>query len=309
MPNNRHEPVPRGSGFDLIELTNGCSLRVQSATMSKGDRYGSQGGIGPDAVHVWWASPDVPAYNGACIEDVLDPVEVNRALRFVRDSDRRHFVTARACLRSLVGSYQGIDPREVRFLYGQHGKPTLVRGGHATDLCFNLSHAQDLIVYAFVRGRAVGVDLECVREDSDIEMLMPLVFSNRELDAVRKRASGDRRDTFYRVWVAKEAYVKATGLGLSLDLTKVHIEWDNPEEGGVIEVAEKPEEQERWCLRMLPAPSGYYAALVVEAGRDYSKESRVAFARAGFYSALRVATMGTVRNEHGARVECISGRP
>lgn len=189
----------------------------------------------------------------------------------MRDSDRRRFVTARACLRSLVGSYQEIDPREVRFSYGHHGKPALRCGRHATDLCFNLSHAQDLALYAFAQRRAVGVDCEYVRQDIDIEMVMPLVFSNRELDAARKKPLEDRRDMFFRVWVAKEAYVKATGLGLALDLTKVHIEWDNLEVEGVIEVTGKPDERERWRLRLLPAPFGYHAALVVESDCDHSK--------------------------------------
>jgi phosphopantetheinyl transferase (holo-ACP synthase) len=121
----------------------------------------------------------------------------------------------------------------------------------------------------YSRGRAVGVDCEYASQDIDIELLMPLVFSNREIDAARHRSSEDKRDTFYRVWVAKEAYLKATGLGLSLDLTKVHIEWDNLRSHGMVEVTGKPEEQGRWRLRMLPAPLGHYAALVVDAGREY----------------------------------------
>jgi 4'-phosphopantetheinyl transferase len=110
------------------------------------------------------------------------------------------------------------------------------------------------------------VDCEYASQDIDIKPLMPLVFSKRELDAARHKSSEDQRDTFYRVWVAKEAYLKATGLGLSLDLTKVHIEWDNLHLGGMIEVTGKPEERRRWRLRMLPAPLGHYAAIVVETG-------------------------------------------
>lgn len=278
---NHHDRVVVLPDSDLTESINECLMRLRSATLSTRTLCGVPKDIGSDEVHVWWIRTKDLAHNSAWLEDVLDSSELQRARRFVRDSDRRLFVTARACLRSLVGCYRGIHPREVRLSYGQHGKPTLACGWHTTDLCFNLSHTQDLTLYAFVHGRAVGVDCEYVRQDIDVEMLMPLVFSNRELDAVRKRASGDSRDTFYRVWVAKEAYVKATGLGLSLDLTKVHIEWDNTEEGGVIEVAGKPEERERWCLRMLPAPSRYYAALVVETGRDHSKGLKVELARVG----------------------------
>jgi 4'-phosphopantetheinyl transferase len=125
------------------------------------------------------------------------------------------------------------------------------------------------------------VDCEFVRQDIEVDKLMPLVFSNRELDAVRRRSSEDSRDTFFRTWVAKEAYAKATGLGLSLDLTKVHIGLDYPDGEGMIEVTGKPEERKRWCLQQLPAPCGYHAALVVEIGREHSKESKVDLVRVG----------------------------
>lgn len=267
VPNNRCEHARDGSGFELTELAAGCSLRLYSA-MSERDLDCSRGGIGHDEVHVWWTSTDGPAYNSAWIEDVLDPVELNRARRFVRASDRRRFVTARACLRFLIGRYTGVASREVRFSYGSHGKPALDGSCGATDLCFNLSHAQDLILYAFVRGRAVGVDLECVREDIDVKRLVPLVFSNQELNGGRIRASDVSRDTFFRTWVAKEAYVKATGLGLAMDLTSAHIEWTNPEVGGTIGISGNREKLKRWCLRMLPASPGYLAALVVETDQN-----------------------------------------
>jgi 4'-phosphopantetheinyl transferase len=266
LPLNRCDQGVIVPDVDLTESIHGCSMRLRSGTISTKALCGGRRDIGSDEAHLWWIRTRDSAHNSAWLEDVLDTSELQRARRFMRDSDRRRFVTARACLRSLVGSYQGLDPREVRFSYGQHGKPTVACGSHATDLSFNVSHAQDLILYAFVQGRAVGVDCEYVRHDIEVEKLMPLVFSSRELDAVGKRSSEDSRDTFFRTWVAKEAYVKATGLGLSLDLTKIHIEWHKPELEGTLEVTGKPEERARWSLRMLPAPPGYQASLVVEAG-------------------------------------------
>jgi 4'-phosphopantetheinyl transferase len=160
-------------------------------------------------------------------------------------------------------------------------------------------------LYAFAQRRAVGVDCEYVRQDIDIEMVMPLVFSNRELDVARKKPLEDRRDMFFRVWVAKEAYVKATGLGLALDLTKVHIEWDNLEVEGVIEVTGKPDERERWRLRLLPAPFGYHAALVVESDRDHSKGLKGDLPE---YALLSSKNTGIVWNEDDEDVTRIRDR-
>ena len=113
-------------------------------------------------------------------------------------------MTARACLSFLVGSYQGIGPAAVCFSSRQHGEPTLACGWYATDLSFNVSHAQDLTLYAFVQGWAVGVDCEYVRHDIDVDKLIPLACSNREWDAVRKRSLEDSRETVFRTRVAKE---------------------------------------------------------------------------------------------------------
>lgn len=270
QPFNRCDRVAGGPDFGPTESSNGWSMRLRSGTISMRTLCSVPTVIGSNEVHLWWIRTKNFVPNSAWLEDVLDQSELQRARRFVRDSDRRRFVTTRAYLRSLVGSYQGIDPGEVRFSYGQHGKPTLVRGRRGTVLCFNLSHTEDLALYAFVQGRAVGVDCESVRHDIEVDKLMPLVFSDRELDAVYKRTSEDSRDIFFRTWVAKEAYAKATGLGLSLDLTKVHIEAGNLEGEGIVEVTGKPEERGRWCLWKLPAPSGYHAALVVEIGHEDS---------------------------------------
>lgn len=256
-------------------------MRLRSTAISTRALCGGRKHIGSDEVHLWWIRTSDVAHNRAWLEKVLDMSELQRTSRFLRDSDRQRFVTARACLRFLVASYHGIDPRDVQFSYGQHGKPTLAHGWSAMDLCFNVSHAQDLILYAFVQGRAVGVDCEFVRHDIEVDKLMPLVFSNRELNAVRKRSSEDSRDTFFGTWVAKEAYAKATGLGLSLDLTKVHIGSDYSDGEEMIEATGKPEARKRWCLQKLPAPSGYHAALVVEIGREHSKESKVDLVRVG----------------------------
>lgn len=281
LPLKRRDRVVVLPDVDLTESINGGSMRLCSTLLSIGALCGGRKHIGSDEVHLWWIRTSDVAHNRAWLEEVLDTSESQRASKFVRDSDRQRFVTARACLRFLVASYHSIDPRDVQFSYGQHGKPTLARGWYATDLCFNVSHTQDLILYALVQGRAVGVDCEYARQDIEVEPLMPLMFSNRELDAVRKRSSEDSRDTFFRTWVAKEAYAKATGLGLSLDLTKVHIGLDYPDGEGMIEVTGKPEERKRWCLQQLPAPCGYHAALVVEIGREHSKESKVDLVRVG----------------------------
>src|SRR5271169_1345034 len=81
------------------------------------------------------------------------------------DLYRNRFIAGRALLRDLLAGYVGQPPEAMRFSYNGWGKPALAAGFAATDLRFNLSHSQDLAMYAFVLERDVGVDLEMIRAE------------------------------------------------------------------------------------------------------------------------------------------------
>ena len=68
----------------------------------------------------------------------------------------------------------------------------------ATDLRFNVSHAETEALFAFVRGREVGVDVEHVRHDVDHRGIARRFFAPGEsvaLDALEPRA---RPAAFFR---------------------------------------------------------------------------------------------------------------
>ncbi len=48
---------------------------------------------------------------------ILSPDEQERASRFLNSVDARRVMAARASLRSLLGSYVGIEPGQLRFIY------------------------------------------------------------------------------------------------------------------------------------------------------------------------------------------------
>ena len=56
-------------------------------------------------------------------------------------------------------------------------------GFAASDLRFNLSHSQDLAMYAFVLERDVGVDIETVRADIANERIAENFFSRWEVES------------------------------------------------------------------------------------------------------------------------------
>ena len=96
------------------------------------------------------------------------------------------------------------------------GKPVLDRGGDCERLHFNLSHSGSVALCA-IADREVGVDIEQVKHHGDIERVARHFFSRTEAETVCSLSGIDRTRCFFRTWVRKEAYIKATGEGLARD--------------------------------------------------------------------------------------------
>ncbi|HWQ10815.1 MAG TPA: 4'-phosphopantetheinyl transferase superfamily protein, partial [Holophaga sp.] len=117
-----------------------------------------------------------------------------------------------ALLRAVASERLGVAPQDVRFGATPEGKPWLVG---FPDLHLNLSHGGEWVICAS-GPRAVGVDVEPVRPLSP--ELPPEVCSQDEL---RNLDGPDAEAHFARLWTVKEAYVKALGVGLGMDLRRL----------------------------------------------------------------------------------------
>jgi 4'-phosphopantetheinyl transferase len=123
-------------------------------------------------------------------------------------------------------------------------------------------------------GREVGVDVERVRADLEVEALADQFFSPAESAAVRAVPQALRPAAFVDFWVLKEAWSKAAGCGLSVP----------PDRFDVTEVVSGEKRTVRgefgadgpgtWALQLLDTEPGYRAAvaaagpgLVVRDGR------------------------------------------
>ena len=171
-----------------------------------------------DEIHVWHAALDREENILGRLEPTLSPEEKARADRFHFVNDRNRFVAARGLLRELLGKYLQQAPAGLAFSYGRHGKPALSGGNASSGLCFNLSHSAGLAVYAIARERNLGIDVEHVRPESAGEDIAKRYFSAREVDDLRTLPLEARVEGFFHCWTRKEAYLKATGMGLQIPL-------------------------------------------------------------------------------------------
>jgi 4'-phosphopantetheinyl transferase len=221
-----------------------------------------------DEAHVWRASLLQAEQETARLRQLLTPDEQARAERFHFQKDRDHFIVARGILRSLLGRYLEVEPGRLRFEYSSYGKPRLSKEFDGGALRFNLSHSHERVLYAFARGRELGVDIEYLRQDFACEEIARRFFSPHEVAAFCSLPTSQRTEAFFRCWTRKEAYVKALGEGLSAPLDEFDVSLLPGEPAALLSNRRRPQEVARWSLQTLDVASVYAAALAVE-GHDW----------------------------------------
>src|SRR5438874_1323231 len=134
----------------------------------------------PNEIHVWRASLDQPLPLVMWFAQQLSGDERARAGRFHFAHDQRRFTVSRGLLRILLSNYMKIAPERIQFRYNPHGKPTLVEAAGTILPHFNLSHAHELVLYAFSSNQELGIDVEFVRPIAEAQRIAERFFSAEE---------------------------------------------------------------------------------------------------------------------------------
>jgi 4'-phosphopantetheinyl transferase len=230
-----------------------------------------------DEVQLWRVDLDAIRADESRWQKVLSSDESMRASRFHFARDRQRFVASRALLRTILAGYLATDPSGLSFSYSKKEKPSLGPTHAGSDVMFNISHSHGVALFAFTRRREIGVDVEQVRCDFDLEAIARRFFSTHEQNQLAALPEQERVDAFFRCWTRKEAYIKATGDGLSLPLRQFDVSLAAGEKNALL--ATRPDgsktdglktdgSEAGWLLREVPAGSGYIAALCVR-GQDW----------------------------------------
>jgi 4'-phosphopantetheinyl transferase len=215
-------------------------------------------------IHIWNVSLDSPPQDLSYYRSILSKDEVERAMRFVFEKDRDHYIAGRGRLRVILGSYLDLEPSQLEFVYGPHGKPALksVLGDRVLE--FNLSHSKDRALYAFNWNRRIGVDIEYLIPMADMDDFAERYFTPRESAWVNSLSGTQKEDAFFKTWTCKEAFLKANGSGLTVPINQVEISLETEGTVELISVGDDKEQPSNWRLEMFNPFPGYQAALAVD---------------------------------------------
>jgi 4'-phosphopantetheinyl transferase len=192
----------------------------------------------------------------------LSPGERERAARFHFDEHRTRYIVGHGRLRQLLARYLSHPPASIEFELGKNGKPRLAGEIAATGLEFNLSHSNEMALIA-VAAQPVGIDLEHVRPLSDANELVQRFFSKREATSYSVMPDDQKPLGFFRLWTRKEAWLKATGEGITNLLDRVEVSFLPGEPARVLRLPELWSGDADWSLAHFDPEPGYVGALAI----------------------------------------------
>ncbi|MBI5609151.1 MAG: 4'-phosphopantetheinyl transferase superfamily protein [Deltaproteobacteria bacterium] len=114
----------------------------------------------------------------------------------------------RALLHLLLAEQLGVAPQQLTPTLGPNGKPEL------PGLAFNSSHSGDWALLGLGPVPALGVDLEVQRPRRQLSDLTSYCLCDREVLLWNSIPNEEQLLTFYCIWTAKEAALKAWGRGI-----------------------------------------------------------------------------------------------
>jgi 4'-phosphopantetheinyl transferase len=174
-----------------------------------------------DECQIWWARPDqVP---DDLMLTTVPEAEQRRAGRYRQRTDRLRSLTGAWLLRTAVAAQTGERPGDVLLdrtcsdCGQQHGRPRLPSG---VGIEVSVSHAGERVAVALTRLGEVGVDVEYAPPVGHFDQdLAENTLSAKELASL----SDDPGADFLRLWVRKEALLKATGHGLRIPMSRIEV--------------------------------------------------------------------------------------
>lgn len=173
---------------------------------------------------------------------LFSPEIKEKTARFRNWSDRQAHIMGKLLLRYLLDK-NGFERNITEMTrFDEYKKPYIPGKG----LHFNISHSGGYVICALSLIGTVGIDIEQIRPVNldDFESFLSVA------DLYRINTAVSSLDEFYRVWVAKEAVMKADGRGLYVSPAEIVLHDDRAEL-----------ENKRYAVHYFPVHADYIACI------------------------------------------------
>lgn len=231
--------------------------------------------LAADEIHVWHLPLVIPPGSQSGWWATLPPAERERADKFAFPHLRERYIAAHANMRRLLAAYLRLDAASLQFEVAARGKPSLP----GQPLHFNLSHTNDHGLLAVTRAGEIGVDIESPDRKLDRTGIAGRFFSKAEADELASLPDEQQAEAFCNLWTRKEAWLKATGVGISEGLNQVEFNCRPGEPARLLRIEGEAAAAKAWFVETFRAPGENLGAVAMQA--TAARVSRFAYAPAG----------------------------
>jgi 4'-phosphopantetheinyl transferase len=222
--------------------------------------------LDPRQIHLWLAFLDEITDLRLLTEYrlLLSEEELRQHARFHFQRDRHRYLVTRALVRSVLSQYVDVAPQRWRFVVNAHGKPSIAAEHVAArHLEFNISHTEGLVVLGIALGHAIGVDVENVTRQVEMQ-IASRYFAADELRTLYALPRKQQLQRFFEYWTLKESYIKARGVGLSIPLQRFSFHLDDSSRIRLTLDRSLGDSADRWSCWQLPVADKYLVAVCAE---------------------------------------------
>jgi 4'-phosphopantetheinyl transferase len=156
---------------------------------------------------------------------LLSDSEKTEAQSIPDPARRIRFERTRSALRETLAGRMGVPAVSLEFHRAEGGKPFIV---NASGCEFSISHSGEWLAIA-MGGAPVGIDIETRTPGVEVTKLAARFFSAADAALLNAQPPHEQTAHFAKQWVAKEAALKAAGVGISQQLHKAECELANGE--------------------------------------------------------------------------------
>lgn len=149
--------------------------------------------------------------------ELLSCQRKSAVLRMRFENDRKRSVLGELLVRREISKRTGLAEKDVIINRTENGKPYCENA----EMHFSISHCKDLVV-CVVHRFPVGVDIEFIRP-LDLRVTR-FACTHKDLEFINSAEDeGEKERRFFKLWTAKEAYIKLHGKVLA-DLKTIDYE-------------------------------------------------------------------------------------
>ena len=217
--------------------------------------------LAPNQTHIWFINFSQQLNNLSFFLSILSKEEKEKASKFKFKKDKNCSIITRGALRLLSGKYLNLNPKDIRFKYGEYGKPYY---NMETKLKFNVSHSGNMAVIGFVLIDDIGVDIEEIKTDFEVFDIASNYFSKLEIETLNELPKEKHVECFYRCWTRKESFIKAKSQGLSFPLDSFSVSIHSDKHTELLETKWDEKEKSTWKLFTFTHQQNYIGAVSVQ---------------------------------------------